>query len=149
MIPIQVCGLPIIATDSTGAPDLINDGVEGFKYSDFITGTASTAGTNQVELRVQDGTNLTRKDVDNMLEAFQRFRLRLLRFPLFAQGASPRQLRLFGRQFPGLDRLRFRRCSASTFFRVTPRLRSSAITSRRSSSAAIGQILGEPTASAI
>ena len=51
----------------------LNDGVEGFKYSDFITGTASTAGTNQVELRVQDGTNLTRKDVDNMLEAFQRF----------------------------------------------------------------------------
>ncbi len=29
----------------------LNDGVEGFKYSDFITGTASTAGTNQVELR--------------------------------------------------------------------------------------------------
>ena len=51
----------------------LNDGVEGFKYSDFITGTASTAGTNQVELRVQDGTNLTRKDIDNMLEAFQRF----------------------------------------------------------------------------
>ena len=51
----------------------LNDGVEGFKYSDFITGTASTVGVNQVELRVQDGTNLTRKDVDNMLEAFQRF----------------------------------------------------------------------------
>jgi hypothetical protein len=51
----------------------LNDGVEGLKYSDFITGTASTAGTNQVELRVQDGTNLTRKDIDNMLEAFQRF----------------------------------------------------------------------------
>lgn len=51
----------------------LNDGVEGFKYSEFITGTASTSGTNQVELRVQDGTNLTRKDVDNMLEAFQRF----------------------------------------------------------------------------
>lgn len=51
----------------------LNDGVEGLKYSDFITGTSSTAGTNQVELRVQDGTNLTRKDIDNMLEAFQRF----------------------------------------------------------------------------
>jgi hypothetical protein len=51
----------------------LNDGVEGFKYSDFITGTASTVGVNQVELRVQDGTNLTRKDIDNMLEAFQRF----------------------------------------------------------------------------
>lgn len=51
----------------------LNDGVEGFLYSDFITGTASTSGTNQVELRIQDGTNLTRKDIDNMLEAFQRF----------------------------------------------------------------------------
>jgi hypothetical protein len=51
----------------------LNDGVEGFKYSDFLTGTATTAGTNQVELRVQDGTNLTRKDIDNMLEALQRF----------------------------------------------------------------------------
>jgi hypothetical protein len=51
----------------------LNDGVEGFKYSDFITGTANTVGVNQVELRVQDGTNLTRKDVDNILEAFQRF----------------------------------------------------------------------------
>jgi len=51
----------------------LNDGVERFKYSDFITGTATTAGTNQVELRVQDGTNLTRKDIDNILSAFQRF----------------------------------------------------------------------------
>ena len=51
----------------------LNDGVEGFKYSDFITGTANTVGVNQVELRIQDGTSLTRKDVDNMLEAFQRF----------------------------------------------------------------------------
>jgi len=51
----------------------LNDGVEGFKYSDFITGTASTVGVNQVELRVQDGTNLTRKDLQNILEAFERF----------------------------------------------------------------------------
>ncbi len=51
----------------------LNDGVEGFKYSDFITGTASTAGTNQVELRVQDGTNLTKKDIFNILESFERF----------------------------------------------------------------------------
>jgi len=51
----------------------LNDGVEGFKYSDFITGTANTVGVNQVELRIQDGTSLTRKDVDNMLEAFRRF----------------------------------------------------------------------------
>jgi hypothetical protein len=51
----------------------LNDGVEGFKYSDFLTGIASTAGTNQVELRVQDGTNLTKKDVVTMLSAFRRF----------------------------------------------------------------------------
>ena len=51
----------------------LNDGVEGFKYSDFITGTASTVGVNQVELRIADGTNLTRKDVFNLLEAFERF----------------------------------------------------------------------------
>jgi hypothetical protein len=51
----------------------LNDGVEGFKYSDFITGTASTAGTNQVELRVQDGTNLSKKDIKILLKAFERF----------------------------------------------------------------------------
>ena len=51
----------------------LNDGVEGFKYYDFVTGTVNTVVVNQVELRVQDGTNLTRKDIDNMLEAFQRF----------------------------------------------------------------------------
>lgn len=51
----------------------LNDGIEGFKYSDFITGTSSTAGTNQVELRVQDGTNLTRKDIRNIIDAFNRF----------------------------------------------------------------------------
>jgi hypothetical protein len=51
----------------------LNDGVEGFKYSDFITGTANTVGVNQVELRVQDGTSLTRKDMHNLLAAFERF----------------------------------------------------------------------------
>ncbi len=51
----------------------LNDGIEGFKYSDFITGTANTVGVNQVELRVQDGTNLTKKDIFNILEAFERF----------------------------------------------------------------------------
>jgi hypothetical protein len=51
----------------------LNDGIEGFKYSDFITGTVSTAGTNQVELRVQDGTSLTKKDIFNILESFERF----------------------------------------------------------------------------
>jgi hypothetical protein len=51
----------------------LNDGVEGFLYSDFITGTASTVGVNQVELRVQDGTNLSKKDIKNLLKAFERF----------------------------------------------------------------------------
>ena len=51
----------------------LNDGVEGFKYSDFITGTANTVGVNQVELRIADGTSLTRKDINNILEAFERF----------------------------------------------------------------------------
>jgi hypothetical protein len=51
----------------------LNDGIEGFKYSDFITGTANTVGVNQVELRVADGTNLTKKDIVNILDAFERF----------------------------------------------------------------------------
>jgi hypothetical protein len=51
----------------------LNDGVEGFKYSDFITGTANTVGVNQVELRIQDGTNLSKKDIKNLLKAFERF----------------------------------------------------------------------------
>jgi hypothetical protein len=51
----------------------LNDGVEGFKYSDFITGTANTVGVNQVELRVQDGTKLSKKDIKLALKAFERF----------------------------------------------------------------------------
>jgi hypothetical protein len=51
----------------------LNDGVEGFLYSDFLTGTANTVGVNQVELRVQDGTNLSKKDIKNLLKAFERF----------------------------------------------------------------------------
>jgi hypothetical protein len=51
----------------------LNNGVEGFLYSDFLTGTASTVGVNQVELRVQDGTNLSKKDIKNLLKAFERF----------------------------------------------------------------------------
>jgi hypothetical protein len=43
------------------------------KYSDFIIGTANTVGVNQVELRVQDGTALTKKDIRNIPEAFERF----------------------------------------------------------------------------
>jgi hypothetical protein len=51
----------------------LNRGVEGFKQSDFITGTASTAGTNVMELRIADGAGLTKKDVVNALKAFERF----------------------------------------------------------------------------
>jgi hypothetical protein len=52
---------------------LAGQGITGEKYSDFITGTASTAGTNQMEFRVQDGANLTKKDVKLALKAFERF----------------------------------------------------------------------------
>ena len=51
----------------------INKGINGEAYVDFITGTSSTSGTNQIELRVQDGANLTKKDVHLALKAFQRF----------------------------------------------------------------------------
>jgi hypothetical protein len=51
----------------------LNRGVEGFKQNDFITGTASTGGTNTMELRIADGANLTKKDVVNALKAFERF----------------------------------------------------------------------------
>ena len=49
----------------------LNRGEEGLKYSDFSTGAASTPG-DVVELRVTDGA-LTRKDVVNILDAFERF----------------------------------------------------------------------------
>lgn len=50
----------------------LNRGVQGEKYSDFTTGTSSTA-TDHVELRVLDGAGLTRKDVHLIIEAFERF----------------------------------------------------------------------------
>lgn len=50
----------------------LNRGVEGFKYSDFTTGTSSTA-TDKIELRVLDGAGLTKVDVIKALEAFERF----------------------------------------------------------------------------
>lgn len=50
----------------------INRGVSGMKYSDFTTGT-STSATDKIELRVLDGAGLTRKDVLLALEAFERF----------------------------------------------------------------------------
>lgn len=51
----------------------LNRGIEGFKQTDFITSTASTAGTNQIELRIADGANITKKDAVNALKAFERF----------------------------------------------------------------------------
>jgi hypothetical protein len=51
----------------------LNRGVEGFKQNDFITGTASTAGTKTMEFRVADGASLTKKDVINALKAFEHF----------------------------------------------------------------------------
>lgn len=51
----------------------LNRGVPGMKQNDFITGTASTAGTNQIELRIADGASLTKQDVVLALKAFERF----------------------------------------------------------------------------
>ncbi len=50
----------------------LNRGEQGFKASDFTTGT-STTGTDQIELRVLDGASLTNLDVINALCAFERF----------------------------------------------------------------------------
>lgn len=50
----------------------LNRGVTGTKYSDFTTGTSST-GTDQIELRVLDGASLTKLDIIQALESFERF----------------------------------------------------------------------------
>lgn len=50
----------------------INRGKDGFKLSDFTTGSSSTSG-DDIELRVADGASLKRKDVVLALEAFERF----------------------------------------------------------------------------
>lgn len=50
----------------------LNRGKQGFKSSDFTTGTSSTS-TDQIELRVKDGASLTALDVENALCAFERF----------------------------------------------------------------------------
>lgn len=46
-------------------------GIEGTKYSDFTTGTSTTAGL-QMELRVTDSV-VRKKDVMLFLEAVERF----------------------------------------------------------------------------
>ena len=50
----------------------INKGKDGFKMSDFTTGSSSTSG-DDIELRMADAAGLTRKDVLIALEAFERW----------------------------------------------------------------------------
>lgn len=54
----------------------INRGKDGFKISDFTTGTSSTAG-DDIELRIADvdaqSKVMTRKDIVKALEAFERW----------------------------------------------------------------------------
>ncbi|MCA1512172.1 hypothetical protein [Bradyrhizobium sp. NBAIM01] len=50
----------------------LNRGVQGFKQSDFTTGTASSAASG-IELRILDGAGWTKKDAVLALEAFRRF----------------------------------------------------------------------------
>jgi hypothetical protein len=49
----------------------LNRGLEGELYSDFTTGTASSAQV--VELRLDDASNFTRVDIQKALDAFERF----------------------------------------------------------------------------
>lgn len=48
-----------------------NRGVEGFKPSDFTTG--SSTGSTDIELRLDDTKGFTRLDVLKALEAFRRY----------------------------------------------------------------------------
>jgi hypothetical protein len=50
----------------------LNRGQEGSQYSDFVTGTASSANVG-IELRLDDGASYTKKDVVLALDAFRRF----------------------------------------------------------------------------
>lgn len=50
----------------------LNRGQEGSKYSDFVTGTATSSNVG-IELRLGDSANYTKKDVLLALEAFERF----------------------------------------------------------------------------
>jgi hypothetical protein len=47
-------------------------GEEGFKYSDFTTGTSSAA-TDLFEFRILDGVTPTKTEVNKALEGFERF----------------------------------------------------------------------------
>lgn len=50
----------------------LNRGQEGSNYSDFVTGAASS-GNVGIELRLDDASAYTRKDILMALEAFERF----------------------------------------------------------------------------
>lgn len=51
----------------------INIGKDGFKMSEFTTGTSSTAG-DDFEFRFNDAaTGITKKDVHNAIKAIERF----------------------------------------------------------------------------
>jgi hypothetical protein len=49
----------------------LNRGVEGSKYSDFITGTSATA--NVIELRIDDASTMRAKDVETRPSRLQAF----------------------------------------------------------------------------
>jgi hypothetical protein len=50
----------------------LNRGEEGFKNSDFTTGSSS-ASSDDIELRFADDKGITRKDLVKALEAFRRW----------------------------------------------------------------------------
>jgi hypothetical protein len=50
----------------------LHRGVEGSKYSDFLTGTSSTS-TALFEVRILDGVTPTKTEVNKAMEAFERF----------------------------------------------------------------------------
>lgn len=50
----------------------LNRGQEGSQYSDFVTGTSSSANVG-IELRLGDSAGYTKVDVLKALEAFERF----------------------------------------------------------------------------
>jgi hypothetical protein len=50
----------------------LNRGQEGSQYSDFVSGTSSSANVG-IELRLDDGANFTKLDVIKALDSFKRF----------------------------------------------------------------------------
>jgi hypothetical protein len=50
----------------------LNRGLQGFKQTDFTTGTSSSAASG-IELRILDGAGWTKNDAVNALRSFERF----------------------------------------------------------------------------